>query len=142
MRRQPANKLATLRILLVFWLAATTTIVGCDDGVDDHVPAARAEVRATYLAETTVVEAREMILLHPQSDRQRHARQQLIYLESLEDRIAEDMGNTRQKAQPPDFEHRLQVLQRWTDLVDDSHLAVPSDADPPDADPSNPKESP
>lgn len=124
-----AHPISKFVVLATLWLAVTAGLLGCDDEVADHVPAGHAEVRATYLAQMTVVDAQEMILLHPQSDRQRHARKQLLALESLDERVAE-MGRDkereeRQTDQALGIEERLETLQRWTQLVDDADLDDP-----------------
>ncbi len=100
------------------WLAVSMTAVlllgawGCDDdGSDDEDVAIRhAEVRAQFQADLTILSAREWALLHDQSDRQRHAREQLIYLEEIQDRIPEH---------PPggELEQRIQAFEQMQRLM-------------------------
>ena len=81
--KKPPRAINFVVLIVVFFLSA-----GCEkkDEVPDHVPVKHAEVRATYLGEIVTLNAQSMVLLHPSSDRQRHAREQLLYLEGLKDR--------------------------------------------------------
>lgn len=100
---------APIMVLLTILLAIAAP--GCDDEEedDDRIPTRHAEVRAVYHAEMTVAVAREWTLLHPQSDRQRQAREQLLFLEELEHPIPEpssdDFGGF------PELQNHLEQVQ-------------------------------
>lgn len=68
-------------------VAAVVAVAGCDgdDEIDEETAERHAELQAVYHADVTAVAAREMVLLHPGSERQRQAREQLLFLERFED---------------------------------------------------------
>ena len=87
---------------------------GCDDGtdeIDERMATRHAEANAALLADRTIVYAREWVLFHPQSDRQRHAREKLLYLQELEDSMPDEHSRQRRD----DIERQLEGVYRWRD---------------------------
>lgn len=87
--------------LAVGLLAAAVVLVaamgtGCDAGeppVDEQAAERHAEFRAEQLAHRTLVQARDRVLLHPDSPRQKHSEEQLQFLEDYDD-LFEDHDDT------------------------------------------------
>ena len=86
--------------------------LGCEEEVevDEDTAIRHAEVRAQYQAELTVVSAVEWTLLHEDSDRQRQAREQLLYLEEMDYRPAEE----RSEGELAEYQRRLELLWQLT----------------------------
>ena len=107
-------------------LVVALLCVGCEDEADDELAVRHAQVHASLEAERTVHFATEWTLLHPNSDRQRHARRQLMRLRNLESRMPggqhdesdvppEDaldlQGDELDMLQPPESDSPLQPLE-------------------------------
>ena len=105
-------------VVAVGLLMMMTSASGCDCGEEvDHEQAVRhAEVWATHHADHAIVFAREWTLLHEQSERQRQAREQLMYLEEIDGRIVDPP--------PGEVMRRKRELERLQHLTDDSSPAT------------------
>ncbi len=80
-------------------LITSTAWFGCDgdDGERKRIAEQRAELQARYHGEVTVMAAREIVLLHPASERQRQAREQLLFLEQHQDQFDQAQQDVAQQ---------------------------------------------
>ena len=74
-------------------------MMGCDDEPAEHVPAKHAEVRGAYHGELTVLKAQEWTLLHPNSDRQRQSRENLLLLEELDSAASDEEASHQEPSE-------------------------------------------
>ena len=106
-------------LLLALWLMAGA--VGCDRGDDDAIDrrmsAHHAELVAHEVAGQVIFDAKEWILLHPDSERQHHARQQLLRLQEMESQMP---GEHRQRSEE-DLERQINHLHRYRDIARHPH---------------------
>lgn len=101
-------------VVLVLLCTTVGTNAACDgesetDDVDEQEAIRHAEVRARIQAEWTIAAAREWTLLHPDSDRQAHAREQLLYLEELEDQLVDPAQPDDEPAMNLEFDQLQQI---------------------------------
>ena len=116
----PAYRSATIcgrncrhKVGWVALLAALVIWAGCDgdDVVDEQMAARHAEANAELIADRTIFFAREWVLIHPQSERQRHAREQLLFLQQLEDSMPDKEADEQRLR----MERQLEHIYRWRD---------------------------
>lgn len=76
-------------------LIGVTGVSGCERSPEPRVAQKHAEVRALYHADRTRRLADEMIFLHPNSERQRRAREAQLMLDELIERMPDPEGSVR-----------------------------------------------
>lgn len=86
-------------------------VAGCEDPdpgaeVDVEVAAHHAGTEALQEARATIETARRLVLLHPDSERQRQAREHLRYFREHADHLeVDDSGDGPREVQPPGDRH-------------------------------------
>lgn len=85
--KRPAPKGFFTVVCLVLIAGIAVSGLGCDGGgklseAEAEAASDHAQSRSQYLADAVVMEARDWVLLHPDSDRQRQSRRLKLELES------------------------------------------------------------
>lgn len=109
----PPGPSAWLVVAMAAVVALCGMTIGCDDELDEKMAIRHAEANARFIADDTIVYAREWVLLHPQSDRQRHAREQLLRLQELEEKMPDTDSDG--------VEQQIDFIHRWRDAVTSPH---------------------
>lgn len=107
LRRSTTGRPAVI-VCGVAWLliASTVSTTACeapeDHHVDDAIASQHAELTAEEIAKSTTVIARDLVLRHPNSERQRQSRRQLLFLDEHIDQFGPIEERHDESGESPD----------------------------------------